>query len=274
MKLSRLPNQMKMRQNRRNVLCVALLALLLLGAPFVTGEIYAQDGGTVHVVTAGENLSSIASRYNVSLSALKAYNNITNPNLISPGQRILIPNTVQPLPTTEVPSVTPVAEGQQPVVPTAPAESTPVSPSNPDTPKPTVAPTPTPVPRTGGGAAGYTANGEPVYTVRWGDNLTGIAAQYGVTVSAIINRNGLSSSSDILVSQRLIIPLSSAAPTPTKTYQTPTPDDGSPTQRNTATPRNTATATATPQPTHTPTSRSWLWPFSAVPSTPTPGGRL
>jgi LysM repeat protein len=51
----------------------------------------------VHVVAPGDSLIAIAQRYGVSVAALKAINRdrypslVTNPNLIFPGQRILVP---------------------------------------------------------------------------------------------------------------------------------------------------------------------------------------
>ena len=50
-------------------------------------------GGATYTVVPGDTLSSIAVRYNVSLSALVAANpQITNPDLIFPGQVINIPS--------------------------------------------------------------------------------------------------------------------------------------------------------------------------------------
>jgi len=43
-----------------------------------------------YVVKGGDTLSSIASRYNITAQTLAALNNISNPNLIYPGQRLLI----------------------------------------------------------------------------------------------------------------------------------------------------------------------------------------
>ena len=45
-----------------------------------------------HVVARGESLSMIARSYGVSMSAIIAANNITNPNRIFAGQRLVIPN--------------------------------------------------------------------------------------------------------------------------------------------------------------------------------------
>jgi len=48
-------------------------------------------GPTTHVVQAGETLSSIAAKYGVTTQAIMNANNISNPNLIYPGQRLQIP---------------------------------------------------------------------------------------------------------------------------------------------------------------------------------------
>jgi len=46
---------------------------------------------TVHIVVSGENLTRIASSYDVTLLALLAVNDIGNPNLIYPNQRVDLP---------------------------------------------------------------------------------------------------------------------------------------------------------------------------------------
>lgn len=56
--------------------------------------------------------------------------------------------------------------------------------------------------------------GPVVHVVQWGENLTGIAAQYGVTVEAIVAANNIANPNRIYVGQRLIIPLT---PGPTET---------------------------------------------------------
>jgi LysM repeat protein len=47
--------------------------------------------GRVHVVQAGENLTWIAQRYGVSVTALMRANNITDPDTIYVGQQLIIP---------------------------------------------------------------------------------------------------------------------------------------------------------------------------------------
>ena len=50
------------------------------------------DSKTSHVVAAGETLSSIAVQYNVSVSALKSANNITDDRKLRIGQKLVIPS--------------------------------------------------------------------------------------------------------------------------------------------------------------------------------------
>jgi nucleoid-associated protein YgaU len=46
----------------------------------------------IHVVARGENLTQIATRYGVTVEAIVRANGIADPNLIEPGQRLIIPN--------------------------------------------------------------------------------------------------------------------------------------------------------------------------------------
>ncbi len=45
----------------------------------------------VHTVRAGETLSGIAQRYGVEMAEIVSANNLTNPNVLEPGQELLIP---------------------------------------------------------------------------------------------------------------------------------------------------------------------------------------
>ena len=58
-------------------------------------EMAATAGGagknkTVYTVVRGDNLSKIAKRFGVTVKQLVEWNNIENPNLIFPGQKIVI----------------------------------------------------------------------------------------------------------------------------------------------------------------------------------------
>ena len=56
---------------------------------------------TVYVVKLGDTLGSIAQRYDVTVEALMAANNITNPNVLSVGQNLIIPVAGSIPPTAE-----------------------------------------------------------------------------------------------------------------------------------------------------------------------------
>lgn len=51
----------------------------------------APEAGNVHIVRPGDTLSSIAAQYGVSAQALMAANNLTNPDFIYVGQKLVIP---------------------------------------------------------------------------------------------------------------------------------------------------------------------------------------
>jgi len=59
------------------------------------------------------------------------------------------------------------------------------------------------------------ATNQIVHVVRWGENLIYIAGQYGTSVQAIMNANGLGNPNRIYAGQRLLIPGTAPAPAPT-----------------------------------------------------------
>lgn len=68
-----------------------VLGLLMPLMPAATPVAHAEDG--VHVVAPGEYLSTIAAKYNVSMTDLIVNNGISNPNVVHVGQRLVIPGT-------------------------------------------------------------------------------------------------------------------------------------------------------------------------------------
>lgn len=58
---------------------------------FLKDDVPSVENDMLHIVRRGENLTRIAQRYGVSLSALLAANSIKNPNLIYPGEVLRIP---------------------------------------------------------------------------------------------------------------------------------------------------------------------------------------
>lgn len=65
-----------------------VLAISLL---FVVQPVSAQSAGPVYIVQPNDTLYSIAARFNVSMASLMAANNISDANLISVGQQLVIP---------------------------------------------------------------------------------------------------------------------------------------------------------------------------------------
>lgn len=82
------------------------------------------DEPPVHIVQAGETLGSISQFYGVSLDDIMAANNLTNPNLISVGQQLLIP--VNGLQTAVEPTTEPAANPETTDVQPTPIATEPV----------------------------------------------------------------------------------------------------------------------------------------------------
>ena len=75
-----------------------LAALILLGLAAGPGVSYAmsaagqaQDETITYVVKPGDMLRDIAARYGVSMGAIVRANGLTNPDVIYPGQKLVIP---------------------------------------------------------------------------------------------------------------------------------------------------------------------------------------
>ncbi|MFN8377755.1 MAG: LysM peptidoglycan-binding domain-containing protein [Anaerolineae bacterium] len=142
-------------------------------------------GGTViYTVQPGDYLAKIARQFNTTVSAIVAANNIANPNLIYPGQQLIIPTGgTTPPPATSVPVTPPPAT------------------SSPATPPPT---------------------GQTIHVVQYGETLSSIARKYGTTTTAIAQANGIVNPNLIYVGQRLIIPTGGTVPPPTAVPGQPT----------------------------------------------------
>ncbi len=182
----------------------AISSVLILALSLVAQPAYAQ--GQVHIVQAGETLSSIAARYGTTPQAIAAANNLANANYIYAGQRLTIPSgggaaasggthtvgrgetlssiaarygtTVAALVRANgLASANMIYVGQRLTI-------------------------------AGGGAAGSAGSSQSgsVYTVRSGDTLAAIAARYGTTAWAIASANGLSNANYIYPGQQLKIP--------------------------------------------------------------------
>lgn len=119
-----------------------------------------------HYVSRGETLSQIARRYRVSQSMIQAANPRLRPRALRVGQRIIVPMSGRIVPPS--------------------AWSTPAQPQV----------------RRVAGVTGATAT----YRVRRGDTPSAIARRFGVTLTALLNANGLTMASIIKPGDRMRIP--------------------------------------------------------------------
>lgn len=71
----------------------AMVLLLLLASLMNSAQpVHAQDtNGPIYIVQPGDNLSSIAARFNISMTDLMSANGITDPNQLAAGQQLIIP---------------------------------------------------------------------------------------------------------------------------------------------------------------------------------------
>lgn len=138
-----------------------------------------------HTVGYGEGLASIARRYGISLSEISSLNNITNPNLIYVGQRLIISGNTNPPAETivevEIPATT---QNSAPITPGFSVVMPPAQTSSP---------------------AETTVSGER-HVVRAGESLSGIANRFGVSLLALSQANNIYNPDHITVGQALIIP--------------------------------------------------------------------
>jgi len=188
-----------------------------------------------HTVVKGDTLSGIAKKYAVTLAAILSANNLKVTNIIYPGQKLTVPTkstTTKPpvteTPTTETPTTgtpttsakshvvksgdtlsaiakkysvtlaalvsankikttTIIYPGQKLVIPGKTTTTTPpVETETPVVDKPS------------------TVNG--THVIKSGDTLSAIAKKYGITLTALLNANGLKSTSIIYAGRTLIIP--------------------------------------------------------------------
>jgi LysM repeat protein len=124
----------------------------------------------IHQVVTGENLFRLSLRYGVSIQDIAQASGIANPNLISVGQRLVIPGCGT---TGQVPPPTTVADGSG-----------------------------------GFGTGGPTTGtgGGTTYVVQQYDTLFEISMRYGVPIQSIAAANGISNINLIFIGDQLVIP--------------------------------------------------------------------
>lgn len=135
----------------------------------------AVQSSNTYTIKRGDTISGIAERHGLTTKGLLELNNLQRSSIIYPGQIIrLVGSSI---------AITPVSN-------VTPAE-TPVEATDPPSPPPTNDPAPV-------------VNSS--YRIKRGDTVTSIAARFGVSISAVLNANGLTRSSIIYAGRTLTIP--------------------------------------------------------------------
>lgn len=162
-----------------------------------------------HKVKRGESLSEIAARYRVSVTALVRANAISNPNVIRIGQTITVPNgsgdSGSGATTTHV-----VKPGETLGTIAARYGTTAAKLAELNgirNPSLIIAGATLSVSGSSTGSAATAT--EQTHKVKSGETLSGIAARYATTVSAIVRLNGLKNADSIRIGQTLKIPAGS-----------------------------------------------------------------
>jgi LysM repeat protein len=128
-----------------------------------------------YTVQAGDTLSSIAARHNLTWQALAAANGLTGSELIRVGQVLVIPGQAgAPVATTTTTATAPTTTTTAPVVAAPPA------------------------------VVGAATTGSPEFhTVASGDTIITIAARYGLNWRQLLQLNGLQENSILQIGQRI-----------------------------------------------------------------------
>lgn len=170
-----------------------------------------------YVIQAGDTLSAIAQRFNISVDALMAANTLRDPNNLIQGQVLFIPGYEGAAPTTDTETVSERADAESATHTVKAGETlfaiaqrygvTPAEiiaaneitdPDRLQTGQQLVIP--------GVSAAEIEAANRVVHTVAAGESLNAIARRYNVSVNAIIEANNISNPNFLTVGEQLIIP--------------------------------------------------------------------
>jgi len=149
--------------------------VLKLAAGAKTSPAATPHEGGRYTIVKGDTVSRIAARFGVSVESVLSANGLGWSSIIYPGQTIAIPATT--------PAAAPEIELVSDVSPEPAPTSPPPAPSSPTT----------------------------TYTVKSGDTISGIASRFGVSTQAVLDANGLNSSSIIYPGGSLVIPAAGGA---------------------------------------------------------------
>jgi soluble lytic murein transglycosylase-like protein len=151
-------------------------ALLIFASP--------TQAAVPHVVQPGETLWSIASANNLTTRTVAAYNGLSEDSQVVLGSTVMVPSTVEGYAALQRAGLAPSTASTTTTSP-APVSSTASS----------GAPAP-----------------QGAYTVRWGDTLSALAAQVGVSATDMAAMNGLSPDGTLLAGTVIKLPAGAPAP--------------------------------------------------------------
>jgi soluble lytic murein transglycosylase-like protein len=151
-------------------------ALLIFASP--------TQAAVPHVVQPGETLWSIASANNLTTRTVAAYNGLSEDSQVVLGSTVMVPSTVEGYAALQRAGLAPSRASTTTTSP-APVSSTASS----------GAPAP-----------------QGAYTVRWGDTLSALAAQVGVSATDMAAMNGLSPDGTLLAGTVIKLPAGAPAP--------------------------------------------------------------
>lgn len=173
------------RRGKGLALCAA--ALIVAGTAISTPS--TAMASSVHVVQQGETLTHIAKAYGTTVEMLIALNDITNPNRLKVGQRLIV---------SASPVIHVVAKGETlwEIAKTYKVTTEQLAAWNGISDPSRIYP----------GQELIVAAGGTTHRVRSGENISSIAKRYGVTVQSLVAVNNLSNPNRITVGQELLIP--------------------------------------------------------------------
>ncbi|MGD9873399.1 MAG: LysM peptidoglycan-binding domain-containing protein [Kiritimatiellia bacterium] len=173
--------------------------------------------GDSYTVASGDSLSKIAARFGVKTKDLQSANNISNPNSIRIGQKLVIPGKSSATAAVEAPVEASVAAPAPADVPDVEEDVSPVE----EIPAPAPAvpavdamAMPAPVTVSEPVSAPAAASDSFTHTVIAGETLDSVARDFAVLKKDLASINGLTESASLASGQKLIIPLGSTAVAP------------------------------------------------------------
>ncbi|WP_231599706.1 MULTISPECIES: LysM peptidoglycan-binding domain-containing protein [unclassified Salinibacterium] len=169
-----------------------------------------------YTIVAGDTISGISHKFGVSTISVMSANGLGWSSIIYPGQLLIIPgNLSSPTQETEEYDFT-ADEDDAPSDSASSAESEDAAEDAAEAPVEVVVEAPAPVVEPEPAPVAETAPVEgSTYLVVSGDTVSSIASRVGISTQALLDANGLSSSTVIFIGDKLTIPSSSSVPAST-----------------------------------------------------------